>query len=79
MKLQREESKRDSYGLAAAFSIAILVIVGGIYLIDRGHDWAGISIISVNLIGLVSTFIYRSLTVTKGGDAFPSITQTVTW
>ena len=60
MQLEKKESRRDNYGLAAAFAIAVLVIAGGIFLIDRGHDWAGTSIICVNLIGLVSTFIYRS-------------------
>ena len=60
LRLERAESRRDTYGLIAAFVLAAAIIVGGIYLIATGHDWAGGSIITVNLVSLVGVFVYRS-------------------
>jgi uncharacterized membrane protein len=60
MKMERAESIRDTLGLIAAFVLSATIIVGGIYLVAAGHDWAGASIISMNLVGLIGAFVYRS-------------------
>jgi uncharacterized membrane protein len=50
--------KRSNWGLAAAFVLSVIVIVGGIYLVTLGYDWAGGSLVGMNLIGLAGVFIY---------------------
>jgi uncharacterized membrane protein len=47
-------------GLAAGFVLSTLVILGGIYLISLGHDWAGSGLIGLNLVGLAGVFVYGS-------------------
>ena len=56
----RGDSKRAYLGIAAAFALSVMVIGGGIYLIATGHDWAGVSLIGLNLVGLTGVFIYGS-------------------
>lgn len=46
------------WGLIAGFILSAMVILGGIYLIILGHDWAGSVLISVNLVGLAGVFVY---------------------
>lgn len=58
--MEKAESKRDSYGLLAASVLSATIIIGGIYLVATGHDWSGASIISMNLVGLIGAFVYRS-------------------
>lgn len=60
MKMERADSARDTLGLVAAFLLSATIIIGGIYLVAAGHDWAGASIISMNLVGLIGAFVYRS-------------------
>ncbi len=52
--------KRGHWGLAAGFVLSTMVILGGIFLIYGGHDWAGGILISMNLAGLASVFVYGS-------------------
>ena len=54
------DARRAYLGLLAGFIISLLVIVGGIYLIATGHDWAGAVLIGINLSGLVGVFVYGS-------------------
>ena len=51
-------SRRAYLGLLAGFIISVLGIGGGIYLIDAGHDWAGLSLAGINLTSLVGIFVY---------------------
>ena len=37
-----------------------MVIGGGIYLIASGHDFAGATLIGINLVGLATVFVYGS-------------------
>lgn len=53
-------SRRAYLGLGAAFILSVMLIGGGIYLIDRGHDWSGVTIIGVNVIGLAGAFLRAS-------------------
>jgi len=52
--------KRGHWGLVAGFVLSAMVILGGIFLISGGHDWAGGILISMNLVGLASVFVYGS-------------------
>ena len=47
-------------GIAAGFVLSVMVILGGIYLIILGHDWAGASLIGLNVVGLAGVFVYGS-------------------
>ena len=58
--LVRSDSIRSYLGLAAAFVLSATVICGGIYLIATGHDWAGATLICLNLVGLAGVFVYGS-------------------
>ena len=51
-------SRRAYLGLLAGFIISVLGIGGGIYLINAGHDWAGLSLAGINLTGLAGVFVY---------------------
>ena len=53
-------SKRSYLGLAAGFVLSAMIIGGGIYLISNGHDWAGASLIGINVVGLAGVFVYGS-------------------
>ena len=53
-------AKRAYLGIAAAFALSVMVIGGGIFLISSGHDWAGVCLIGLNLVGLASVFVYGS-------------------
>ena len=46
--------------MAAGFVLSALVIGGGIFLIATGHDWAGATMIGLNLVGLAGVFVYGS-------------------
>ena len=54
------DSRRSYLGMIAAFILSALVIGGGIYLVATGHDWAGASLIGMNLVGLAGIFVYGS-------------------
>ena len=47
-------------GIAAGFLLSVTVILGGIYLITQGHDWAGGILIGIDLVGLAGVFVYGS-------------------
>lgn len=51
-------NRRADVGLWMAFILALVVLVGGMMLVYEDHDEAGTAIITMDLIGLVSVFIY---------------------
>ena len=53
-----EGLKRSQRGLTFGFVLSAMVILGGIFLIYLGHDWAGVSLIGINLVGLAGVFVY---------------------
>lgn len=65
----RENLKQSKLGLIAGFVLSAMVIIGGIFLIFLGHDWAGGILISINLVGLAGVFVYgsRSLRAQRRG------------
>jgi len=52
------DSKRANHGLWVGGVIAVLFLVGAVFLIHEGHDWAGVALGSVDLVGIISAFIY---------------------
>lgn len=58
----RTDAARANLGLAAGFVIAIAFLFCGVYLIMHGHDAAGTTIATVDLVALVGVFIYGSTT-----------------
>ena len=58
--MDKASSRRADRGLLAAFIISILIIGGGIYFIYSGYQWAGGSIIGINLTVLAAIFVYGS-------------------
>jgi uncharacterized membrane protein len=52
------DSKRANHGLWVGGAIAVLFLVGAVFLIHEGHDWAGVALGSVDLVGIVGAFIY---------------------
>ena len=51
-------NRRADVGLYMAFILALVMIGGGFWLIHDGHDWAGSGVIGVDLVALVSVFVY---------------------
>jgi galactitol-specific phosphotransferase system IIC component len=47
-------------GIAAGFLLSVMIILGGIYLIIQGHDWAGGILIGLDLVGLATVFVLGS-------------------
>ena len=54
----RGHNKRANVGLWQAYTLALLVLSGAMFLIYKGHDEAGTVIASIDLIGLCGIFIY---------------------
>ena len=56
-RIIRGDFTQSYLGLAAGFILSTMVILGGIYLISLGHDWAGGGLIGLNLVGLAGVFV----------------------
>ncbi len=52
------DNKRANWGLVTGFTIGIVIIVLSFILVLEGHDPAGTILGSIDLVGLVSLFIY---------------------
>ena len=50
--------RRSWGGLAAGLVVALVGMACGTWLISNGHDWAGSAIVTADLVGLVSVFVY---------------------
>jgi uncharacterized membrane protein len=56
----RGDSRRATCGLWIGAAVAACFLGGGIFLIYEGHDWAGITIAGLDIVSLVSVFVYGS-------------------
>ena len=52
------DSRRSNMGLIFAFLLSAAIIGVGAYLIMNDHDWAGASLIGLDLVGLATVFVY---------------------
>jgi uncharacterized membrane protein len=55
--MDNRESRRQDWGLAAAFIVVILIVAAGTGLIYLGNGWAGAAVIGINVVGLAAVFI----------------------
>jgi uncharacterized membrane protein len=55
------DSRRAFCGLWVGGFVVLCVLAGAVYLIDRGHDVAGAIIAGIDVVGLVSVFIYGTV------------------
>jgi len=76
--MDNRESRRQDWGLAAAFVIVVLIVAAGAGLIYLGHGWAGAAVIGINVVGLAAVFITggmrsrrTSVKVADSGDRKP--------
>ena len=56
----RGDSWRSFLGLIFGFIVSMTGLLGGIYIIDNGHDWAGGVLVGLDLVGLAGCFVYGS-------------------
>ena len=52
------DSIRSYLGIASALIISLAIVAASIYLISKGYSWEGVSLIGIDLVGLVFVFIY---------------------
>lgn len=55
------DSKRADRGLICGLIVALAALGGGVFLIFTGHEWSGASIAGLDIIGLVSVFVYGTV------------------
>lgn len=53
--------KRATRGQVMAYSLALLILALGSVMIFNGHGWEGTTLISIDLVGLVSVFVTSKL------------------
>jgi uncharacterized membrane protein len=58
-EMQRSDSKIRSRGQIMAFVLALMVIGGGVWLIDRGRNWEGLVAILAPVATLIGLFLYN--------------------
>ena len=51
------QARRDSWGLAAGFVVAVLFLLVAAWLIDGGHEIAGVVLGTVDLVALTAVFV----------------------
>jgi uncharacterized membrane protein len=60
------ETGRATLGVAAGFVIAMTLIIGGVFCICLGHDWAGATIIVSCVATLAGVFVHGRVQKKKG-------------
>ena len=65
MQLEKNDSRRSFFGLAAGFFLSLGMIGGAIYLIVKGEAWAAVSLIGINVAALAGVFVYGSRTLSN--------------
>jgi uncharacterized membrane protein len=62
------EIKTRNRGQALGFAIAAITLLGGIWLVYSGKDWAGLVAILTPLVGLVGVFVYTQNQQDRGAE-----------
>lgn len=66
IELLRQRAKQGYMGMAAGFILSMLLAASAMYLIFSGHDWAGFSIVGLNIALAVSASVYISKAQVRG-------------
>ena len=53
--------RRSNWGLAAGFAVALAGLGASAFLIDRGHYVPGMTLGGIDLVGLVTAFVYGTI------------------
>lgn len=56
----RSNAQRADKGLYAGFIVAMAFLITSAFLITNGHDWEGTILGAVDVVALVSVFVYGS-------------------
>lgn len=56
-RMDAKQARRDSWGLAAGFIVAVLFLLVAAWLIDGGHEIAGVVLGTVDLVALTAVFV----------------------
>ncbi len=51
------ENRRANAGLICATALAVFIIATGAVLILKGHDWAGATLVGIDLVGVLTAFL----------------------
>ena len=62
------EIKIRNRGQFLGFVVAVVTLVGGMWLVYKGKDWPGLVAILTPLVGLVGVFIYTQSQDDEQGD-----------
>lgn len=60
---------RAGRGQWMAYSLAIIILALGSVMIFTGHEWAGATLITVDLVGLVGVFVTSKVVQSKEREA----------
>ncbi len=55
--MDARQARRDSWGLAAGFVVAVLFLMVAAWLINGGHEVAGVILGSFDLVALTAVFV----------------------
>lgn len=58
LQTERRESRRLDAGLLAAFIVVVLIIAAGTFLVYSGYEWAGATMVGLDVVGLAALFIF---------------------
>lgn len=54
----KANNKNSFAGIVCATVISLSVLFGGVYCIIAGHDWAGGTLVTLDIVSLCAVFIY---------------------
>ena len=60
IELLKRRGKQGFMGMAAGFILSLLLAASALYLIIAGHDWAGLSMVGLNIALAVCSSVYIS-------------------
>ena len=66
IELLKQRGRQGYMGMAVGFILSLLLAVSALYLIVVGHDWAGFSMVGLNVALAVAASIYISKAQVRG-------------
>ena len=66
IELLKQRGKQGYMGMVVGFMLSLLLAVSALYLIIVGHDWAGLSMVGLNIALAVSASVYVSKAQVRG-------------